>query len=136
MDHGSLVLGTHVFRHYSFNSVVQAIKHSGLDQTWVELLHFLYQLYSIYQFIYCEVEQELWVEERDEHPKQLEEKATPGALTFGGYVKVYSAPYAYDQSAEANRDDPESAPMLWFIHPRFLGIARSDSIGRKILHLF
>jgi len=80
-------------------------------------------------------EQELRREESNEHPKHLEDKATCGAVTFGGNVEVQSAPYAYDHSTEAKRDDPESAPLFWFWHPRVWGVVRSGGIGRRILHL-
>jgi len=37
----------------------------------------------------CEqVEEDLWCEESDDHPTKLEEKATAGTVTAGGYVEV------------------------------------------------
>ena len=79
---------------------------------WMELQHFLQQSTSHNPFIYCEEEQALWCEESDEHPRHLDEKATGGGVTFGGYIEVQSAPYAYDQGAEAKRDDSKSAPLI------------------------
>ena len=79
---------------------------------WVELVHFLQQRINLDPFMNCEVKQDLWCEESKYHPKHLGEKATGGGVTFGGYVEVQSAPYAYDQSAEAYREDPKSAPLL------------------------
>jgi hypothetical protein len=49
---------------------------------------------------------------------------------------VQSAPYAYDQGAEAKPDDPESTPLRWFCHHPRWEEARSGGIGRRILHLF
>jgi hypothetical protein len=134
IDYGSLTLGTHVYS--ATDPAVHTSKHSGLGQMWVDLQYSLYQNNSIYPFIYCEVEQELRCQESDEHPKQLEKKATCGGITFDGYIKVQSAPYAYDQGADAKQDDPESAPLLWFCHPQIRRVARSGSISRKILHPF
>ena len=34
-------------------------------------------------------------------------------MTVDGYVKVQSLPYAYDQGAEAEPDDIQSAPVVW-----------------------
>ena len=98
----------------SADPFVHASKDSGLGQMWVELQHFLQQDISIDPFIYCEVEQELRCEESDEHPRQVEEKATGVGVTSAGYVEVQSAPYAYDHGAGAKRDDCKSAPPLWF----------------------
>ena len=84
---------------------------------WVELQHFLQQNSSPNPFIYCEEEQELWCDERDEHPRHLDEEAAGDGVTFGGYVEMQSAPYAYDNGAEAKRDDPKCPPLLWFSHP-------------------
>ena len=135
--HVSLELGTHIFRLCSSTDpVVHASEHSGLGQMWVELQHFLQQNTSHNSFIYCEEEQDLWCDESDEHPRHLDEKATGSGVTFGGYVEVDSAPYAYDQGAEAKRGDPKSAPLLWFCHPLIRGVARSGSISCRILHLF
>ena len=137
LNHVSLALGTHIFRlGSSTDPVVHASKHSGLNQMWVEFLHFPQQNTSRNPFIYCEVEQELRCQESDEHPNYLDEKATGIGVTFGGYVKVQSAPYAYDQGAEAERDNPKSAPLLWFSHPPRWGVARNGSIIPGILHLF
>ena len=57
-------------------------------------------------------------------------------MTSDGYVKVQSAPYAYNQRAEAKQDDPESAPLLWLSHPQVWGVARSGGTGRRVLHMF
>jgi hypothetical protein len=57
-------------------------------------------------------------------------------LTSGGYVKVKSTPYAYDQGAEAERDDSKGASLLWFSHPQIRGIAGNSGIGCGVLHLF
>ena len=130
-------LGTHVFRFCSSTDpVVHAGKLSGLDQMWVELLHFLQQYTGINPFIYCEEEQELRCEESDEHPRHLEEKTTGDSVTSFGYVEVQSAPYTYDQGAGAKRDNSKRAPPLWFGLPVIWGVARSCGIGCKILHLF
>ena len=107
------VLGTHVFRLCaSTDPVVHSSKQSGLGQMWVEPVHFLQQLINLNPFMYCEVKQDLRCEESEDHPKPLGEKATGGGVTFGGYVEVQSAPYAYDQGAGAYREDPKSAPLL------------------------
>ena len=79
---------------------------------WVEFVHFLQHVTSLNPFMYCEVKQDLRCEESEYHPKHLGEKATGGGVTFGGYAEVQSAPYAYDQGAEAKREDPKSAPLL------------------------
>ena len=137
IDQGSSALGTHVVRLCSSTDPVpHASKQSGLGQMWMELQDFLQQNSCSNSFIYCEVEQELWCEESEDHPRNLEEKATGGGVTSGWYVKVQSAPYAYDQGAETKEDDPESAPLLWFFHPQIWDVARSGAIGRRILHLF
>ena len=97
IHHMGLVLGTHVFRLCSSTGpVVHASKHSGLGQMWVELQHFLQQNTSLNPFIYCKIEEELRCDESDEHPRHLDEKAMGSSVTFGGYVEVQSAPYAYD----------------------------------------
>ena len=107
------VLGTHVFRLCaSTDPVVHSSKQSGLGQMWVQLVHFLQQSINFNPFMYCEVKQDLRCEESEDHPKHLGEKATGGGVTFGGYVEVQSAPYTYDQGAEAYREDPKSAPLL------------------------
>jgi len=79
---------------------------------WVELQCFLQQSNSIDPFIYGEEEQDLRCDESDEHPRHLEEKAMGGAVMPDGYVKVQSAPYAYDQGGGAERDNPKSAPLV------------------------
>ena len=107
------VLGTHVFRLCaSTDPVVHSSKQSGLGQMWVQLVHLLQQLINLDPFVYCEVKQDLRCEESKYHPKHLSEKATGGSVTFGGYIEVQSAPYAYDQGAEAYREDPKCAPLL------------------------
>ena len=137
LHHVSLALGTHVFRLCSSTDPgVYASNPSGLGQMWVELQHFLQQNTSRNPFIYCEEEQDLRCDERHEHPKHLDEKATGDSVTFGGYVEVHSAPYAYDQGAEAKRGDPKSASPVWFCLPLVRGVVRSGSISCRILHLF
>ena len=140
-----LALDTHIFSstdpvvHASKSSAdpaVHARKRPGLGQMWVELQHFLQQNASHNQFVYCKVEQELWCEESDQHPRHLEENATGGGVTSGGYVKVHSAPYANDQGAEAECDDPKSSPLLWFSLPQIRVCARRGGIGCRIAHLF
>jgi len=54
----------------------------------------------------------------------------------GGYAKVHSAPCAYDQGADAERDDPKSALLLWFSHPQIWRVAGGGGIGVRVLHLF
>ena len=96
-----LALGTHVFRLCSSTDpVVHASKYSGFGQMWVELQHFFQQNTSRNSFVYCKVEQELRCDESGEHPRHLDEEATGDGVTFGGYVEVQGAPYAYDQGAE------------------------------------
>jgi hypothetical protein len=114
---------------------MQASKQSGLGQMWVGLQDFLQQNTSTNPFIYCEVKQELWCEESDDHPSHLEEKTTGGGLTFGRYVKVQSAPYTYDQGGKAKGNNPKGAPLVWFSHPQIWGIAGSSEIGCRVLHL-
>jgi len=55
---------------------------------------------------------------------------------FGGNVKVDSAPYTNDQSANADCDDPKRAPLLRFSHPRICGVAGRGAISGWVLHLF
>ena len=80
---------------------VYASKNSGLGQIRVHLQHFRQQNAGIDPFICCEEDQELRYEESHEHPRHMEKKATGGGVTFDGYVKVQSTPYAYDRGAEA-----------------------------------
>ena len=108
----------------------------GLGQFFVDRQYFLHHNISTDSFIYCEKEQEFWGVESDDHPGDLEEKATGIGITFLRYIKVHSVPYAYDQGAEAKRDDPESAPEAWFFPPAFWKVARSGGSGRGIVHLF
>ena len=140
-----LALGTHILSstdpvvHASKSSAdpfVHAREHTGLGQTWVETQYFLQKNTSSDSFGYREIEQELRCEESEDHPRQLEEKATGAGVTSDGYIEVQSAPYAYDQGAEAKRDDPNGAPLLWFCHPYIWGVASSGSTVYKILHLF
>jgi len=133
LDHAR-ALGAHTCRLCSSMNI--AIKHSGLGQMWVELQHFLQQSTSTESLIYREVEQELRCEENKDHPKHLEEKATGGGVSSSGYVKVQSTPYAYEQGAEAKREDPESAPPSWLCFPQIWGVAGSGGISRRIIHLF
>ena len=133
--HASLAWGAHVFRLCSSTDPVEhASKHSGLSQMWVRFQYPLQQNSGIDPFIYCEVEQDFRCEESDEHPSHLEEKATGGGVTSDGYVKVQSAPCAYDQGAEAERDNPKRSPLLWFFHPQIWGVGRGGGIGCRILH--
>jgi hypothetical protein len=102
---------------------------------WVELQDFLQQYGSIDPIIYCEVEQVLRCEESEDHPRHLEEKPTGGGLTFGGYVKVQSAPYAYDQGSEAEGENPKRGPLLGLSYPQIWRIAGGSGIGCRVLHL-
>ena len=86
LDHENLAWGAHVCS--STDPVVHVRQHSGLGQMWVEFQHLLQQKLSIDPFINCEEEQEFRCEERDEHPRHLEENATRGGVTSDGYVKV------------------------------------------------
>jgi hypothetical protein len=119
LDHVSLALRAHVFRLCSSADVVIHVsKRSGpLGQMWVELQDFLQQSTSTNPFIYCEVEQKLRCEESDDHPRHLEDKATGGGVTSGRYVKVQSAPYAYDQGGEAEGENPKRGPLLVWSYP-------------------
>jgi hypothetical protein len=137
LNHVNLGLCTHVFRLCSSTDIViHALKYSGrLAQTWVGLQDCLQQNTSTNPFIYCEIEQDLWCEESDDHPSHLEEKTTGGGLTFGRYVKVQSAPYTYDQGGKAKGNNPKGAPLVWFSHPQIWGIAGSSDIGCRVLHL-
>ena len=136
LDH-MRALGAYKYPLYSFTDVSPCVsKQSGPSQMWVDHCYFLHHSISTDSFIYCEVEQELWCEESDDHPKHLEEKAMGVGVMSGGYVKVQSIPCAYDQGAEAKQDDPESAPLVWFWHPYLWGVARSSGIGCRIPHLF
>ena len=103
---------------------------------WVELEHFLQQSTSPDPLIYCQVEQDLWCEESKDHPGHLEEKATDGGVTSGGYVEVQSAPYAYEQGAEAEGENPKRGSLVGFSYPQIRRIAGSGRIGCMGLHLF
>ena len=92
--------------------MIHASTHSGLGQIWVELPYSLQQSISTDSFIYCEEEEEFRGVESDERPRDVEEKPKFSGVTSGGYVKVQIIPCAYDQRAQAKRDDPESAPLL------------------------
>ena len=128
--HASLALGTHIYRLCSSTDpVVHTNKHSGLGQMWMELQHLLQQNASRNHFVYCKIEQELRCEESDEHPRHLVGKATGSSASSDGYVEVESAPYAYDQGAEAEGDDSIRAPLLWFSLPQIRGVARRGGIG-------
>jgi hypothetical protein len=102
---------------------------------WVELQGLLQQNTSTNSFIYCKVEQELWCDESDYHPNHLQVKTTGGGVTCGGYVKVKSAPHAYDQGGEAEGENPERGPLIWLSYPQIRGIAGRGGIGWWILHL-
>jgi hypothetical protein len=114
---------------------MHASKHSGLGQTWVELQDFLQQNTSIDPIVYCEEEQVLRCEESNDHPRHLEEKLTGGGLTSGGYVKMKSAPHAYDQGGEAEGENPKRGPLLGLSYPQIWRIAGSGGIGCRVLHL-
>ena len=86
--------------------------------------------------MYCEEEYEFRAVESEDRPSNVESKPTYGGVTSGRCTKVQTAPCADEQRAEAKRDDPESAPLRWFWHPNWRGVARSGGIGRRILHLF
>ena len=103
---------------------------------WVELERLLQQNTSTDPFIYCEVEQGLWCEESNDHPKQLGENATGGGVTSGGHAKVQSAPYAYDQGAEAERENPKRGPLLGFSYPQIRRVAGSGGIMCRVFHRF
>ena len=77
---------------------------------------------------------ELQCEESEGHPRHLEEEATGVGIMFDGYVKVYSAPYAYGQGTEAKRDDPKCSPLSWFSHPQRRVVSTSGSIAWKTIH--
>ena len=102
----------------------------------MELQYSLHQIISLDSFMYCEEEYEFRAVESEDRPSNVESKPTYGGVTSGGCTKVQTAPCAYEQRAEAKRDDPESAPLRWFWHPNWRGVARSGGIGRRILHLF
>ena len=103
---------------------------------WVDCQGPLHQHSSINPLIYCQVEEDLWCEESDDHPRNLEEKPTGGSVTSGGYVEVQSAPYAYDNGGEADGEDSKRSPLLGLSNPQIRRIARSGSIGCRVLHLF
>ena len=66
----------------------------------------------------------------------MDEKATGGGVTSDGYGKVQSAPYAYDQGAEADGENPKRGSLLGFSYPQIRRIAGSSGIGCRVLHLF
>ena len=103
---------------------------------WVGRQYYLHQSLRTGQFVYCKEEQELRGAESDDHPEDLEEKATGSGITVDGYVKVQSLPYAYDQGAEAKPDDIESASVVWCLPPPLRVVSRSGGVGCGILHLF
>ena len=59
-----------------------------------------------------------------------------GSGTTDGYVKVQSAPYTYDEGAEAEGENPKCGSLLGFSYPQIRRIAGSGSIGCSVLHLF
>jgi len=103
---------------------------------WVEFQGPLHQSSSINPLSYCQVEEDLWCEESDNHPTKLEEKATGGTVTSGGYVEVYSTPHAYDSGGEAHGEDSKRSPLLGLSNPQIRRIAGSGGIGCRVLHLF
>ena len=102
----------------------------------MDLLYTPEQSKSTDSFIYCEEKQEFRGEEGDERPGDLEGKAMDSRITSGGDVEVQTAPCEYEQAAAAKQDDPESAPVVWFVPPPLWVVTRSGSIGHGILHLF
>ena len=64
------------------------------------------------------------------------EEATGGTTAWDGYVKVDSAPYAYDQSPDADDEYLKGAPLRRSFSPRVLGVAGSRVVGWRVLHLF
>ena len=57
-------------------------------------------------------------------------------MTSGGYGKVESAPYAYDEGAEAEGENPKRGSLLGVSYPQIRRIAGSGGIGCSVLHLF
>jgi len=59
-----------------------------------------------------------------------------GSVTSGGYVEVYSAPYAYNRGGQADGEDSKCSPLLGLSNPQIRRIAGSGGIGCRVLHLF
>ena len=66
----------------------------------------------------------------------MDENATGGGVTSDGYVEVQGAPYAYDQGAKAEGENPKRGSPVGFSYPQIRGIAGSGGIGCRVLHLF
>ena len=66
----------------------------------------------------------------------MDENATGGGVTSDGYGKVQSTPYAYDQSAEAEGENPKCGSLFGFSYPQVRRVAGSGGIGCRVLHLF
>jgi len=65
----------------------------------------------------------------------MKEQAINAALACDGYVEVQSAPYTYDNGAEAEGEDPVRVPLLWTFNPQKRRIARNDGSDGRIFHL-
>ena len=59
-----------------------------------------------------------------------------GSVTSGRYVEVQCAPYAYDHGADAERENPNSGPLVRFSNPQMWKIAWSGNICCEVLHLW
>jgi len=79
--------------------------------------------------MYCDVEQSLWRDESDEHPRNMEEKSMNETVACRGDVEVHSTPYTYGQGAEAEGEDPKRGPLPQFSNPQ------KRRIGFRVLHL-
>ena len=66
----------------------------------------------------------------------MKDNATGGSVTPGGYVEVQSTPYAYDQGAEAEGENPKCGSLVGCSYPQIRRIAGSSGIGCRVLHLF
>lgn len=65
----------------------------------------------------------------------MDEELVGGRMACGGYVKVQCAPHTYDQSTEAEGEDPKCAPLRRFCLPEKRRIAGGSRIARRVLHL-
>jgi hypothetical protein len=91
---------------------------------------------SIDHLVYGKVEQKLRREESGNHPENAGQKATGKTVTFVGYVKVHSAPHAYEHGGEAESEDFKCAPLLRSFDPQTRRLAGTDGITCGTLHLF
>ena len=57
-------------------------------------------------------------------------------MTSDRYVEVQSAPYAYDQGAETEGENPKCGSPVGFSYPQIRRVAGSGGIGCRVLHLF